>query len=179
MRDITKFIPWCTPIIKYGFMAIVAVGVISLGSAHYELQSSNPLENLSATILGNVYVNSNSIVVYGTFDRKVMCTLTNFSFELRSQDDETISILLGPRHLLKGPKPDNGPGINLPIRFHLKLPENTITTGIWQPIFSGEYLCRKSIFKDMKTIRIVGDSFEVHSELEEPVIIVDDELKMA
>ncbi len=179
MNDMTKFVPWCTPIIKYGLMTMVAIGIISLGSSHYALQNANPLQNLSANILGNVYVNSNSIVVYGTFDRKVMCTLTNFSFELRSQDDETISILLGPRHLLKGPKPDKGPGVNLPIRFHLKLPENTITTGIWQPIFSGQYHCQKGIFRDMKTIRVVGDSFQVRPELEEPVIIVDDELKMA
>lgn len=179
MKDVSKFMPWCAPIIKYGLMAIVAVGVVSLGSAHYELQRSNPLENLSANILGHVYVNSGAIIVHGTFDRAVMCTLTDFSFELRSQDDETISILLGPRDLLKGPKPDNGPGANLPIRFHLKLPENIITTGIWQPIFSGQYHCKKGIFIDTKTIRVVGDSFQVRPALEEPVIINDSGLKIA
>jgi hypothetical protein len=179
MKDVSKFMPWCTPIIKYGLMALVAVGAISLSMSHYELQSADPLQNLSANLLGQVHVDSGSIIVHGTYDREVSCTLTDFTVELRSQDDANMSIMLGPRHLLKGPKPDNGPGVDLPIRFHLQLPKGALTVGTWKPTFSGQYHCQKGIFRDTKIIVVIGDSFEVRPALEEPVIILDDELKIA
>jgi hypothetical protein len=69
-------------------------------------------------------------------------------------------IMLDKRHLTRTPKPNTGPGKNLPINFALATP-NTIYPGTWNSLFRAKYFCTHGLFSVIKNVEDPVDGFKV------------------
>lgn len=120
---------------------------------YFLLHSSNPLENFRGEFITPISLSEDATLVgSGTYDRDVMCKLTNFDIHLLNP--ETLDeLVIGPRSLAKAPPVNIRPGKNIPIEFEVFVP-NTLYVGTWKPTFHGEYLCQAGIFQAPKSVSL-------------------------
>lgn len=127
---------------------------------YVQLHQAWPLENFSGEVRTPIDLASeNTIVVIGTFNRRVACEMYDFDIQLRNVDTKDI-LILKPEHLAKAPTSARSPANNIDVRFSLFIPRN-LYIGWWTPKFTGNYICKNGIFTQHKTQRISVDSFEV------------------
>jgi len=146
----------------YSLIVIIITMIIGVGClfrTYYILQVSDPLKNIKVEVAQPVYVGSEEIVWVGSYDRDVKCTVVTFSLVLTNTRTADM-IMLDKRHLTRTPKPNTGPGKNLPINFALATP-NTIYPGTWNSLFRAKYFCTHGLFSVIKNVEDPVDGFKV------------------
>lgn len=118
--------------------------IASMIGSYLKLQFADPLENIQVEVVQPVYQDQDLLEFVGKYDRAVECSLMTFRLELTNIVTNDI-ITLTPKHIVKAPIPNKGPGKDLEIEFTLAMP-STIYPGRWKPNFWGQYLCKNGIF---------------------------------
>lgn len=137
---------------------IVAINVLVIHS-YVTLQQSQPLENFTGHVVNPVYISQGILKTAGTYDRDIVCRMTDFSVTLTNINNKE-RIILGPELLLTAPPSNLNPGKNIPVQFTLAIP-TTLYVGIWQVEFSGDYWCRNGLFTAHKHQTVTSSSIQV------------------
>lgn len=137
---------------------IVAVNAIVIHS-YVTLQQAQPLENFSGKVVNPVHLSLGVIDTAGTYDRDIICRMTNFAVILTNIENRE-RVIIGPELLLQAPPSNIAPGKNIPVEFSLAIP-NTLYVGTWQVEFSGHYWCRNGLFTARKHQTVTASSIQV------------------
>ena len=137
---------------------IVAINALVIHS-YVALQQSQPLENFTGHVVNPVYLSLGIIETAGTYDRDIVCRMTDFSVTLTNINNKE-RVVIGPESLLTAPPSNLNPGKNIPVQFSLAIP-TTLYAGIWQVEFSGDYWCRNGLFTARKHQTVTASSIEV------------------
>jgi len=147
-------------ILLYSIMACMFLFAGILTYTFIILQEARPLENVTANFSSPISLAEDTeIHATGTFDRRIVCNITDFNLFFKSESTTDI-IVLTPSHLLNAPTTSVAAGSGLPIELLLSIP-STLYPGRWAVEFHGSYICRKGIFTAVKTQTILANSITV------------------
>jgi len=147
-------------ILLYSLMLAMAVFIAVMIYFYSVLQEAQQLENFNAKFIDPIILSTDTeIVASGTFDRRVMCNLLDFSVMLTNTKTGDV-ILFNKTHLTKAPVVNLRPGTNVPVSFNLAVPE-TLYSGLWAPEYHGRYLCRNGIFSAVKDQKVILSNIRV------------------
>ena len=151
-----KFAVFVSVILSFSVLALNYM----LISDYYKLQSSYPLENITVTIDDPVSLSESPyFVAHGSYTRKVMCQLYDFTVVLHNVDTHD-KMLITVDNLVKSPPTYLYPATGIPITFETRLPHG-IYPGTWLPTFEGKYFCTQGIFMHRKTQTIPTHAIQI------------------
>lgn len=121
---------------------------------HYvKLHTNSPFENFKGSFISPISLSKdNAITGTGTYDRDIMCRITNFDIHLKNSKTSE-EVVIGPSSLLVAPPVNLSPGTDIPIEFVVAVP-STLYPGTWSTVYHGSYHCRAGIFVAQKAVTL-------------------------